>query len=205
MSSASSLSPRRRLATHWRSSGPLLLLFRLFTRGVPRLIQWLTMPFWRLVLGGLGEGAVIELGVLVTSPARVRIGRHCHLMRGVRLTSESDAGELILGDKVVVNVGVRLDYTARLTLEDEVMISEGAILFTHSYGCAWETGWTPIPLTVGDGAWIGARALIMPNVRSIGRRAVIGAGAIVTKDVPDVAVVGGNPARLIRFRAEVSR
>ena len=55
-------------------------------------------------------------------------------------------------------------------------------------------------LEIGADAWIGARALILPGCRRIGRGAVIAAGAVVTRDVPDYAVVGGNPARHIRYR-----
>lgn len=55
-------------------------------------------------------------------------------------------------------------------------------------------------LDIGADAWIGARALILPGCRRIGRGAVVAAGAVVTRDVPDYAVVGGNPARLMRYR-----
>lgn len=54
-------------------------------------------------------------------------------------------------------------------------------------------------VTIGNDVWIGMRSIIMPGVK-IGNGAVIGAGAVVTKDVPDYAVVGGIPARVIRFR-----
>ena len=53
------------------------------------------------------------------------------------------------------------------------------------------------PITVGDDVWIGGNAVICPGV-SIGNRCIIAAGAVVTKDVPDDSMVGGNPARLIR-------
>ncbi len=53
------------------------------------------------------------------------------------------------------------------------------------------------PVTIGDNVWIGGRSIINPGV-SIGNNAVIASGAVVTKDVPDNVVVGGNPARLIK-------
>jgi maltose O-acetyltransferase len=54
-------------------------------------------------------------------------------------------------------------------------------------------------VNIGDDVWIGTRAIILPGV-TIGRGSVVGAGAVVTKDVPEYAIVAGNPARLIRFR-----
>jgi len=56
------------------------------------------------------------------------------------------------------------------------------------------------PAVIGDGSWIGARVILLPGVR-VGRNCVIGAGAVVTKDVPDACVAAGNPARVIRQRA----
>jgi tetrahydrodipicolinate N-succinyltransferase len=55
-------------------------------------------------------------------------------------------------------------------------------------------------LYIGHDAWIGERAIIAPGCKRIGIGAVIGAGSVVTKDVPDFAVVAGAPARIIRFR-----
>lgn len=55
------------------------------------------------------------------------------------------------------------------------------------------------PVIIGDDVWIGARVIILPGVH-IGTGSVIGAGAVVTKDVPDYAVVGGNPAHILKMR-----
>ena len=54
---------------------------------------------------------------------------------------------------------------------------------------------------IGDDVWIGARVIILPGV-TIGSHCIIGAGAVVTRDVPDYAIVGGVPAKVIRYRNE---
>lgn len=59
---------------------------------------------------------------------------------------------------------------------------------------------THIPLKVGNDVWLGHNSIILPNVRFIGDGAVIGAGAVVNKDVPPYAVVVGNPSRIVRYR-----
>lgn len=55
-------------------------------------------------------------------------------------------------------------------------------------------------LTIENDVWIGARVIVLPGCKHIGKGVIIGAGAVVTKDIPDYAIVGGNPARVIRFR-----
>lgn len=55
------------------------------------------------------------------------------------------------------------------------------------------------PVIIGDDVWIGGRVTILPGVH-IGRGAIIGAGAVVTKDVPEFAIVGGNPAKILKYR-----
>jgi maltose O-acetyltransferase len=58
------------------------------------------------------------------------------------------------------------------------------------------------PVVIEDDVWLGARVIILPGIR-VGHGAVIGAGAIVTKDVPPFAICVGNPARVIRYRNEL--
>lgn len=56
------------------------------------------------------------------------------------------------------------------------------------------------PLEICPDVWIGSRAIILPGCTHIGAHSIIGAGSVVTHDVPDYAIVGGNPAKVIRFR-----
>jgi maltose O-acetyltransferase len=60
------------------------------------------------------------------------------------------------------------------------------------------------PVSIGDDVWIGSHVIILPGV-AVGSGAIIGAGSVVTKDVPDWAVVAGNPARVIRSRKPDAR
>lgn len=56
-----------------------------------------------------------------------------------------------------------------------------------------------LPVTIGDDVWIGANVIILPGIQ-VGKGAILAAGAVVTKDVPDYTVVGGNPARVLKMR-----
>ncbi len=62
-----------------------------------------------------------------------------------------------------------------------------------------------VPLSIGNDVWIGHNAIIMPNVTSIGDGAVVGAGAVVNKEVPPYGVVVGNPGRVVRYRFSEER
>ena len=59
------------------------------------------------------------------------------------------------------------------------------------------------PLEIEDDVWIGARAMILPGCKHIGKGVIIGAGAVVTKDIPDYAIVGGNPAKILKYRNRI--
>jgi UDP-2-acetamido-3-amino-2,3-dideoxy-glucuronate N-acetyltransferase len=91
-----------------------------------------------------------------------------------------------------------------VTIEDEVFVGHGVMFINDRYprattegGLQTEADWTVVPTMIKRGASIGSGAVIMCGI-SIGERALIGAGAVVTRDVPAGALVAGVPARLIR-------
>lgn len=107
---------------------------------------------------------------------------------------------LKIGEHVAVADGTVFYNLGGVTLGDRVIISQDAYLCggTHDY----TSGRYPLvraPITIDDDVWIGAGAFIGPGVR-VGRGAVVGARAVVFKDVPQWAVVVGNPARVIKDR-----
>ena len=90
-----------------------------------------------------------------------------------------------------------------VTIEDEVFIGHGVMFINDRFpratrdGCLQtESDWNVHPILVKERASLGTRSVIMCDV-TIGRDAMIGAGAVVTRDVPDYAIVAGSPARVI--------
>jgi virginiamycin A acetyltransferase len=79
-------------------------------------------------------------------------------------------------------------------------LSTHPFFFNRRLGYLPKDAMTFTTLAIGDDVWIGERVIFTPGCNRVGTGAVIGAGAVVTKDVPDFAIVGGNPARLIRYR-----
>jgi maltose O-acetyltransferase len=87
-----------------------------------------------------------------------------------------------------------------------VMIAPGAVLFKNDHrfddleGPIGDQGESEIRLPViGDWAWVGERAMVLPG-RTVGRGAIVGAGAVVTRDVEPYTIVAGNPARVVGDR-----
>ena len=110
------------------------------------------------------------------------------------------------GRGVELGADTYLDYSGNLLVGDNVAISEGAQIFTHNHEIReGQSNWHKNPiefssLEIGADAWIGASAIVLPQVGRIGRGAVLGAGAVLTQDVADYEVYAGNPARRLFAR-----
>lgn len=133
---------------------------------------------------------------------------------GKNLTVEHDVqiqrqhyleGTIKIGDDVFLAKHVFIDYSGLVEIGSGVQINHGAVIETHRHHSHSDyreakDNITPSALVIGDGAVIGASAIILPSCRYIGKYARVGAGAVVTHDVPDYAIVAGVPARLIRMQ-----
>lgn len=128
-----------------------------------------------------------------------RVGRNCIIGKDVYIDHD-----VVVGDNVKIQNGAYLYHG--VTLEDGVFVGPGVCLTNDKYPRAvtpagdlkGDEDWEVSPTIVKRGASLGARAVVLPGV-VIGRCAMIGAGAVVTKDVPDHGLVQGNPASLVGY------
>lgn len=102
-------------------------------------------------------------------------------------------------------IGVNCSIHGPLTIGDYVMMGPEVTILTSNHKFdrldipMQQQGMSIKPVVIGNDVWIGMRSIILPGV-NIGNHVVVGAGSIVTKDIPDYAIVGGTPARIIKFR-----
>ncbi|MFO8108933.1 MAG: acyltransferase [Thermoplasmata archaeon] len=122
---------------------------------------------------------------------KAKIGENCNLGKDVYIDTEVE-----IGDNVKIQNGVSV-YKG-VTIEDDVFLGPHMTFTNDRYPRANSRGWDLAKTLVKKGASIGAHATIISGV-TIGEYAMVGAGTVVTKDVPDFALVMGNPAVLKGF------
>jgi len=125
----------------------------------------------------IGQGSIIHWQTLFFHPRGVHIGDYCNIGNNAFLDGRST---WTIGHRVAIGAEVMI-YTLQHDIDSPTFDATGG------------------PVVIEDYVYIGPRAIILPNVR-IGCGAVVAAGAVVTKDVPAFAVVGGVPAQFIRER-----
>jgi serine acetyltransferase len=134
---------------------------------------------WRTLGATIDPTAFVGTGVWMRQPDNVAIGAGSKLM----LVELDSWAPIVIGSNVLINEAKLL--SASHHLDSPVFLGYG------------------LPISVGDYAWLARDVLVLPGV-SIGRAAVIGAGAVVTRDVDPSAVVAGNPARDVNRRPAVA-
>ncbi len=127
---------------------------------------------------------------------RARIGQNCIIGKGAYIDFD-----VVIGDNVKIQNGVHVYHG--VTVEDGVFLGPGVILTNDKLPRAVnpdgslksDADWAVSPILIRRGAAVGAGAVVLPGV-TVGEWALVGAGAVVTRDVPDHGLAYGNPARL---------
>lgn len=136
----------------------------------------------------------------------IEIGKGSTVAHGSFFRCENCCNQTVkIGNNVEIASGVMIDYSGGITIDDEVWISEGAMILTHVHVSASriskrEQKMKRQSLSIGADAWIGARSIIYPRVREIGKGAIIGAGSVVCERVENWQIMFGNPAVVLSRR-----
>ena len=130
------------------------------------------------LLGHLGEGAEIRPPLQCDYGYNITVGARSFVNYGAILL---DCAPVAIGEDVQIATGVQL-LTATHPLDPDLRRE------------SWESAH---PISIGDGAWLGGGVIVCPGV-TIGERAVVGAGSVVTRDLPPGVLAAGNPARVLR-------
>ncbi|PQA81812.1 dTDP-6-deoxy-3,4-keto-hexulose isomerase [Limnohabitans sp. TS-CS-82] len=137
----------------------------------------------------IGQGTRVWQFVVVLKGAQ--IGADCNICAQTLIE-----GDVVMGDRVTVKSGVQIWDGS--VIGDDVFIGPNATFSNDLYPRSKQYPTKFSGVTINNGASIGANATLLPGI-TIGERSMVGAGAVVTKDVPARAVVVGNPAKIVRY------
>lgn len=153
------------------------------------------------------EGTILREKRALAYKKRYNMGDGCVIEYNVELSRQHYLdGTIKIGKNVLLAKNVFIDYTGHVVIEDNVKLTNRVIIESHYRDLeAYEQGKDvniQTTIYICEGAYIGSRAIILSSCHYIGKHARIGAGAVVTKDVPDYALVAGVPAKIIKMLNE---
>lgn len=150
---------------------------------------------------------------LLVGAKYIEIGNRTILGKQIQLTAWDIHGDQVFSPEIRIGDGCSIGDNSHITCINKVIIGNNVrtgknILITDNSHGKFELSdldkspadrdlYSKGPVIIGDNVWIGEKASILPNV-TIGKGSIIGAGAVVTKDVPPYCIVGGNPAKIIK-------
>jgi acetyltransferase-like isoleucine patch superfamily enzyme len=153
----------------------------------------------------VGRKCLIGARLAVPYARGLTIGNRVEVEHDVFLKLVAREASLKIGDHTFVGRGCEIDVAGTITIGAHTLLAPGVFITDHAHNQSAakrfdEQGNRIAPVVIGDDAWLGVRSVILAGV-TIGNGAIVGAGAVVTKDVEPYAIVAGVPARVIGRRS----
>ena len=182
--------------------------------GIVLSILWSKLANWlatRTMLGNIkshGINIVVMRGCTYRYPEMIELGDDVIIGKSTAMTAEicneydtskGICGHFIVNQGVSIGNNCEIDFSGGVTLKKYVHIAHNVQISTHDHGYDYRNKPIGKYLEIDENAFIGSRSVILHNCNRIGKNAVIGTGSVVTKNVPDNAIVAGNPAKIIKY------
>ena len=159
---------------------------------------------WSWRFGSFGFRSRLANPAMLTGCRGIEIGKGVCIREGARIEVVKDGGKIEIGDGTSIQLGFHCGAAKYVRIGRDVLIAGRVYISDHDH-VFHHRDLPPrkckelavAPVDIGDGVWLGEGCVVLKGV-SLGRRAVVGANAVVTKSVPDGCVVGGVPAKIIR-------
>ena len=162
------------------------------------VLTQISTAYYRLTCAQFGANSIVRWGTWIRYPKNVSIGDNVFISNDVSIGSELKDSYLSIASSVQINKGAAIDYTGGLSIGERTLIAEQAIIYSHSHDLDPYSKPRPISKEIGKNCWLGVRSVVLENVSNIASSSVIGAGAVLTKNIEIPGVYGGVPAKLIR-------
>jgi acetyltransferase-like isoleucine patch superfamily enzyme len=195
------------------------IIFKIVDRlgglGTWLMSHWHTARFARC-----GPGSLIRSPRMICGGRFIHVGASFDAFPGLRIEAfdrhldKSFTPRITIGDRVSINYDCHLGCVNELTIGNDVLLASRVYISDHSHGApdyhdidvppSARKVFSKGPVIIEDGVWIGEGACILPGVR-VGRHAIVGSNAVVTRDVPPYTIVGGCPARRLRTLSSAER
>lgn len=174
-----------------RAAGAVEFFYRLFKANKRRVLAKYFLKILFKLEGGQYRSFTARK--LMSRDHHVDIGVHSY---GELFTPGEFAPSVKVGKYCSIGKAVRVFTQNHPTNE----VSTHPYFYEAQFGVIEQDALVPAVTEIGHDVWIGHAAILLPGCKQVGNGAIIGAGAIVTKDVPPYAIVAGNPAKLIKYR-----
>lgn len=188
------------------------LVFKVFDR-LGRICDRLLSRWHAARFAACGPGALIRAPRMIYGGRFMHIGAGFDAFPGLRIEAfdrhldKQFTPRIAIGDRVSINYDCHIGCVNEITIGNDVLLASRVYISDHSHGApdyhdidvppSARKVFSKGPVVIEDGVWIGEGACVLPGVR-IGRHAIVGANAVVTRDVPPYAIVGGVPARVLK-------
>lgn len=166
------------------------IIYYLIAMRLPHYTKFYSLGLYKLryycaskMLHYMGNSTKIGQGALIGSGANLSIGTNSSIGRNCVVSYAKIGNDVMMGENVIFYAANHIYSDLSKPMREQGMSK-------------------PRVINVEDDVWFGSNTIILPSCLSIGKGAIIAAGSIVTKNIPPYAIVGGNPAKIIKFRNE---